>query len=558
MPTSPGRAIFTLNGTAYAIGGAALYDVTGSEPILRAQGLSDLDGSIAQILGNGDAGHQLLFRADTTLYSLDLNAPISADEPLDPPSAAPTFANNTNGGNMPSGWFGYAYTFVTATGETTASARLTTSNPGIGDPFGGTELVNGIAAGVSVVTSRNIYRTATQASEAAAGTAQLKLVGSFADNTSTQFTDTHADADLGVNVPTVNTATVHIEALTTITGITSNQIAYLNGYGLSLDRSRSEVRFSDLFDFSTWDALDVFQRSDAADKWQAMIVNHKEIWLFGLETTSVYSNVDDPDIPFQPIASAFIPVGIAAPNSACSVDGQLMWIGQGIDGQGIVYKANGWTPERISTHAVEDAFRIIGSAIADAEGSTYQENGHVFYVLTIPSVATWVYDSTSSLWHERGNYDGLQYVGLDTRGNAQIEGTQYTLSLNSGNVYHQSVAYHVGTDGEGVVRLRRAPHISKENKGIIIDGFSLKFEPGLALATGQGSDPRIAMRFSKNGGQTWSNTRTVSAGLTGEYDTRAMWTRLGYGRDRIIEITVSDPIFWPIIDAFIDARTGDA
>ena len=98
MPTEVGRVIFSINGVYYAIGGSALYDVTNDPPILRAQGLSDEEpGGVAQIVSNGDAGHQLLFRADTTLYALDLNAPISEETLLDPPSAAPSGFVNVDG-----------------------------------------------------------------------------------------------------------------------------------------------------------------------------------------------------------------------------------------------------------------------------------------------------------------------------------------------------------------------------------------------------------------------------------------------------------------------------
>jgi hypothetical protein len=347
-------------------------------------------------------------------------------------------------------------------------------------------------------------------------------------------------------------------------------VAFINGYFLRLDPALSQVEFSALEDGTSWDPLDIFRRNDATDRWERIIDYHKELWCFGAETTSVYYNGDDPDIPFQPIASAFIPVGIAATNSACVVDGQLMWIGQSAAGSGIVYRANGYTPERVSTHAVEYAFEQLGRSglLSIAEGSTYQENGHVFYVLSFyfsedfPS-ATWVYDATAGLWHERGAYNGLAYDALPVRGNAHLasnpsELSHYTISRTTGAVYYQSTAYHVGTDGLGIKRLRRAPHISKENKGCIIDNVELKFEPGVANATGAGSDPQWSLTFSKNGGQTWSNARTVSAGLIGQYDTRAIWTRLGYGRDRLIEITTDSPCFMPIIDAYVDVRTGAA
>lgn len=345
-------------------------------------------------------------------------------------------------------------------------------------------------------------------------------------------------------------------------------VAFINGYFLRLDPALSQVEFSALEDGTSWDALDVFQRNDATDRWVRIISYHKELWCFGAESTSVYYNdADDPDLPFKPIPSVFVQVGIAARASACIVDGQLLWVGQSAGGGPIVYRANGYTPERISTFAVEEALEQLGrdGFLPLGEGTTYQENGHSFYVLSFAFAgfagATWVYDVTERLWHERGDWDGLQYVEIPTRGNAYIGGnpsnvSQYTISRTTGEVFYQSTAYYVGTDGLGIKRLRRAPHLCQENKGTIIDRVELKFEPGVALANGAGSNPHWAMRHSSNGGQTWSNTRTASMGRTGEYSAIAEWRGLGYGRDRLIEITTSDPVFAPIIDAFVDVRTG--
>lgn len=570
MPTFPGRAIFTLNGGGFTIGGSALYDlstITGGAPTLRAQGLSNPDNGVAQILSNGDAGHQLLVRSGSTLYVFDVLAPTFETTVLDPPATAPTalgFGPIAVSAMVP-GWYGYGVTFVTAIGETTASpvgaGFAVNYGGGGGTSIDVSDILIGPAVGDATVTSRKLYRTTVQASQAAAQAAQLKLLTTFADNTTTgPYRDILNDSSLGANAPTTNTATVHLTALTELP-YPSSEIAFLNGYGLSLDATRSEVRFSGIEDFSTWDALDVFQRNDAADKWLAMIVHHKEIWLFGSETSSVYFNDgDDPDNPFKPIPSVFIEQGIGAPLTACVVDGVPMWVGQGKDGIGVVYRANGYTPERISTHAVEDALRQIPTLTA-GEGSTYQENGHVFYELTFPAAgdypgATWEYDSTAGLWHERSDDPNVNGC-VDSRDHRQLSGVQLSVSRTTGVVYHRSVAFATGPDGvTGLTRLRRAPHIHDENKGLVIDRFEVKFEPGRALATGQGSNPQFAMRFSNNGGQTWSNTRTATAGPIGNYGTRAVWRSLGYGRDRIVEVSVSDPVFWPIIDAYVSVREG--
>src|SRR5580765_6334025 len=71
LPTSPGRALFSMNGGTFAIGGSALYALpttVGGAAILRAQGLDNPDNSIGMMVTNGDAGHQLLILSGSTTY----------------------------------------------------------------------------------------------------------------------------------------------------------------------------------------------------------------------------------------------------------------------------------------------------------------------------------------------------------------------------------------------------------------------------------------------------------------------------------------------------------
>ncbi len=355
---------------------------------------------------------------------------------------------------------------------------------------------------------------------------------------------------------------------------TGHAVAFLNGYGISLNRSTNSFQFSALFDFTSWDALDVVVREDASDNWQTVFAYREELWFFGAVTTSIYYNADDPDIPWKPNSNAFIQTGILSPYAVCLVGGSPMWLGRDVAGSGIVYRANGYTPQRISTHAVEFSIQTGTQGLGGAaELCTYQQNGHVFGELTLPENSpdepggtfgtTWVYDDTEGLWHKRGLRNSLQFEQMDTRG--YFDGI--SLSRSSGTVYavitsQESSSSWLGTDGNPVTRLRRAPHIFDEHKGVIIDRFELHLETGLGLggvpSTTVGYDPQIAMRFSNNGGQTWSNTRLASAGRLGEFNTRAEWNGLGYGRDRIIEVSVSAPIPWRLIDAFLDVRVGSS
>lgn len=105
-------------------------------------------------------------------------------------------------------------------------------------------------------------------------------------------------------------------------------------------------------------------------------------------------------------------------------------------------------------------------------------------------------------------------------------------------------------------RMRRAPHLNLDHKRTIFNAFELLAQVGAGLTEGQGSDPVILMRFSDDGGMTWSEYKPTSLGKLGEYRTRVRWTRLGQARDRVFEVVVSDPVDCSLISAYVDASKG--
>ncbi len=353
---------------------------------------------------------------------------------------------------------------------------------------------------------------------------------------------------------------------------TGHAVAFLNGYGVILNRVLNQFQFSAQFDFTSWDALDVVPREDASDNWQTVLAYREELWLFGAITTSIYFNdADDPDIPWKPNESAFIQMGIFSPYSACIVGGAPMWVGKDDAGNGVVYRASGYSPVRISTHPIEVILQGSAGQPNRAETCTYQQNGHVFAEITIPENfpelpggtfgSTLVYDVTEGLWHERGEENGLQFQQMDTRGyfNGQ------SLSRSSGKVYTvilsstSSLAWY-GPNGLPIVRLRRAPHLNVSQQRIRYSHLRLLMETGLGLgnvpSTTVGFDPEISLSWSDDGGQTFGASYPVSAGKIGEFSTLVEWRQLGQARDRIFEFRCSAPVPWRLIDAFIDYSIG--
>jgi hypothetical protein len=114
-----------------------------------------------------------------------------------------------------------------------------------------------------------------------------------------------------------------------------------------------------------------------------------------------------------------------------------------------------------------------------------------------------------------------------------------------GTLVQSAIAYNAAYP----VALELATNPSQWNAVIsIANGQLQQVQPYPSLR-----DPQIMLRFSDDGGKTWSNERWISAGQQGTYKTRCRFRRLGRSRDRVYEVVVSDPIPWRIVDAYLDA-----
>ncbi len=246
-------------------------------------------------------------------------------------------------------------------------------------------------------------------------------------------------------------------------GKSFQSVGFLNGYFLALQQNSQTVWYSAIEDGTSWDALDFFAVNWYADNIVSMFIDHGQIWLHGSKQTVVYYNSLDPLLPFLPIQSALIEQGCAAEFSVTKVDNSICWISADERGQGIARRANGYNPQRISTHAIEQAWAKY-SAISDAIGYTYQENGHEFWVLYFPTAnKTWVFDAATGLWHERSYWTGSVEQAHRSRCHVLAFGKHLVGDTQSGKIWDMSIDY-LDDFGHPIRRYRRAPHIVKKDE----------------------------------------------------------------------------------------------
>ena len=279
----------------------------------------------------------------------------------------------------------------------------------------------------------------------------------------------------------------------------------------------------------------------------AINCDHRQLWVFGTDSTEVWYNAGLANFPLTPIQGAFNEIGCVAAFSVAKLDNTLFWLGTDARGQGIVYKANGYTGQRVSTHAIEYAIAQYGN-LADALAYTYQQEGHAFYVLTFPSAnATWVYDVATKAWHERAGFDNGEFTRHRSNCQCNFGGNIVVGDFENANIYKFNL--DVYADNGGVQKWLRSwralPSGQNNLKRTAQHSLQLNCETGVGLNSGQGSTPEAMLRWSDDGGHTWSNEHWKEMGAIGQYGYRTIWRRLGMTqkiRDRVYEVSGTDPV----------------
>lgn len=474
----------------------------------------------------------------------------------------------------------------------------------------------------------------------------------------------------------------NLYVFTLATNVLTQVPPYDNGTGLGLLGTPAQVTFADGFFFlsflnsnqiqasnpgdgSTWQGVSVAAVSVFPDNITSIFENQRLLWVFGPSATQPYYDSGNFPFPYDVIQGAKIEQGIAAAASPVKADNSIFWMGQDMRGSGIFWRANGYTPQRVSTHAMEYEWSTYPT-IADLVTYAYQEQGHTFVVLNFPvAQKTWLYDVATGTWSQRGFWDVQSSAFKMHRAFCHTFnfGMHLVGDPTVGAVYQQSNS--IFSDfGNAIRRVRRAPHIAKEAARIFHQELQIDVETGLG-PTFQGRDiptsipmldasgalrnlqmgengviqapldliddisaaqsvflndhtnttsweltigatgivsatiqaeyidsypvaipfvsvlgdqnwtleltdlggglaqleaipqglvgrgPVITLKWSNDGGREWSDGIDCDCGQAGENTKRVIYRRLGQARDRVYELSMTDPADWKIISGYL-------
>jgi hypothetical protein len=333
--------------------------------------------------------------------------------------------------------------------------------------------------------------------------------------------------------------------------IPGGDLGFINGYFIFNEPESDNFYISNINDGSSVDALDVSSANIDADNIVALLTAYQEVWFFGETTVEPWEYTGDADFPLNRIPRAALNIGCAARLSPVALDNGFMWLSRDERGGLHVVKSSGYSAQIVSTEAIDYQISQY-STVTDAIAYSYQIEGHLFYQITFPTGgATWVYDVSTGMWHEKA-YTNTSTGALERHKShyyARCFGLHVFSDSTSGKFYYYDMGTHTDA-GDNITKLRTSRHQNNENKRVMWKSVEFDIESG--TETDLSNDPQLQFRWSDDQGNIWSNVRLASLGKIGEYAKRIEFRRLGYSRDRILEIRTTEPIFISIVDAYAE------
>lgn len=323
----------------------------------------------------------------------------------------------------------------------------------------------------------------------------------------------------------------------------SARVAYAGGVFIFSQPNTQNWYISAIEDATSEDPLDFAQAPSSPDNIVCPIGDHGEAWLFGSATIEPWADTGAADFPFEQNKGGIMQTGTVAAFSVCKLDNTVYWLGRDENGGGVVFRASGYQPQRISNQGIEEKIQAAveaGIDVTQAIAYAYQQNGRSFYVLRVPSLdTTFTYDVAAQQWHDRAEFD------LATGGYKPHRSTHHAYCYGKHIVGADDGALYVynpktnSNAGDILVRDRTSPHYAQESLDTIKFGqFELDCRVGAGKPDGTGC--RVLMRYSDDGGETWEDWRSVSLGAVGEYKQRARFLKNGSARDRVWQVRCTD------------------
>lgn len=291
-------------------------------------------------------------------------------------------------------------------------------------------------------------------------------------------------------------------------------------------------------------AQQYFNSESSSDNINAIYAVGPTLYIYGPKTVEIWQRgsgeFEDWIRTSYTAQSSF---GLESPGSLASSGSVVYFVCSGEQYGKAVMKVSGTSFEKISEDWLEA--KLLKESTESAYGFCYSVGEHNFYVLQLNSVGeTWVYDALDGGWHQRTSR--ARTTGMETQWRASSIAyykEQFWTFTVDGMVCHfqQDYWYEDYLDGASLpmIRHRQTPVMTDGLKPFVFE--ELAVECNVGTWEDYELKPMLLLEVSKDGGQSFGNTRSASLGRTGEYSHRVRWLNLGMNRLCVLRVTYSHP-----------------
>ena len=295
---------------------------------------------------------------------------------------------------------------------------------------------------------------------------------------------------------------------------------------------------SNVLDGRTYDLLNYASAESNSDNVLAVRNRQGVLYLLGEKTIELVSHTGASSFPFSAVTGGVLDRGIVSSYAISQEDSALFILGDDI----VFYRVVGQSYTRISTSALEAEWASF-SVKSDAFCLKYPFDGHKFIVLTFPTGnRTYIFDIATNLWHERQSYD---YTNAEQKWRVTSACEVYGSTVMGDGLSNRigMADKTIFTEfGVPIIASMVTPPVFDHGKDIAINCLELDMETGVGINVGQGSDPKVIMSYSKDGGRTFEAEQEASIGAIGQYLTRVRFPQLGSAYEWTFKFQISDPV----------------
>jgi len=313
----------------------------------------------------------------------------------------------------------------------------------------------------------------------------------------------------------------------------ASSVDFIDQYFVFTRKGTQQFFVSALADGTAYDATDVASAEAKPDNLLRVIVDNREVMLFGTKSGEGWYNAGDADFPLAR-STTFVEYGLVGRDAVAKADNTIFWLAA----DNTIRALRGGTPQVISDHAVSNTIETWADPSA-TRAFAFTFRGHTFFILRNPDGCIAI-DAATGLPFERRSY------GLDTWRivcTESIWGQTVLGDYETGAIYLLDDDAH-DENGTPLVREWTTATLSPSGTPFTLDEVEIELEAGVGLVSGQGENPVAWIQVSRDSGESYGSRIEREIGRRGERELRVVWEDFGQlpPHGGVIKFGISDPV----------------